>query len=55
VRSGTAWTQQAELTASDGALNDWFGWSVAIYQSTAIAGAIGNDSFTGAAYVFAGV
>ena len=55
VQSGTAWTQQAELTASDGALSDYFGWSVAIYQSTAIAGAIGVDSWTGAAYVFSGV
>jgi hypothetical protein len=54
-RSGSTWSQQAELTAPDGRLNDWFGWSVAIYQSTAIAGAIGSDSFTGAAYVFSGV
>jgi hypothetical protein len=55
VRSGTAWSQQAELTPPDAAPGNWLGWSVAINQSTAIAGAIGDDSFTGAAYVFAGV
>ena len=33
VRSGTAWSQQAELTAADGAANDYFGTSVAISGS----------------------
>lgn len=47
--------QQAKLTASDGAAGNEFGYSVAIYESTAIAGAIGVDSWTGAAYVFSGV
>ena len=31
TRSGTTWTQQAKLTASDPALQDWFGYSVALF------------------------
>ncbi len=53
VRAGTAWTQQAELTASGGAVGDNFGRSVAITGTTAVAGADGNNANTGAAYVFA--
>ena len=34
VRSGTAWSQQAKLTASDGASRDLFGGSVDISRST---------------------
>jgi hypothetical protein len=52
VRSGTTWSQQAKLTASDAASNDFFGTSVAISGSTAVVGAFGNNSNTGAAYVF---
>jgi FG-GAP repeat len=52
VRSGTAWTQQAELTASNGAPRDYFGLSVAVEQSTAVIGAVGKNSVAGAAYVF---
>jgi hypothetical protein len=52
ARSGTAWSQQAELTASDGVAGDEFGSSVAISGSTAIAGAPGHGSYAGAAYVF---
>jgi hypothetical protein len=37
-------TQQAELTASDGAPNDQFGISVAIYGSTAVVGAYEKNS-----------
>jgi hypothetical protein len=39
VRSGTTWTQQAQLTAGDGAAYDAFGVSVAIDGDTAIVGA----------------
>ena len=39
VRSGTTWTQQAKLTASDAALSDRFGTSVSISGDTAIVGA----------------
>jgi nucleoside-specific outer membrane channel protein Tsx len=52
VRSGTTWSQQAELTASDGAPNDELGLSVALSGSTAVVGAVGTNSGTGAAYVF---
>ena len=53
VRSGTAWSQQAELTASDAAVNDEFGWSVAISGTTAVLSAPLTNSEAGAAYVFA--
>ena len=53
VRSGSAWSQQAKLTAADGGSGDLFGSSVAIYGSTVLVGAPGANSFTGAAYVFA--
>ena len=48
------WSQTAELTASDGARLDLFGFSVALSAlgSTALAGAIGRHSEAGAAYVF---
>ncbi len=56
VRSGATWTQQTRLTANDGALNDYFGWSVAIKGNTALVGTLygpGNaDADQGAAYVF---
>jgi hypothetical protein len=52
VRSGTNWSQQAELTASDAAKDDYFGVSVALSGSTAVVGAEGNNTYTGAAYVF---
>lgn len=56
VRNGTVWTQQAKLTASDGAANDQFGRTVAIYGDTAIVGAAADDvgviSNQGSAYVF---
>jgi len=55
VRSGTTWTEQAKLTASDAAAGDFFGFSVSISGDTAIVGAHGNDdtgSRSGSAYVF---
>jgi hypothetical protein len=53
TRSGAAWSQQAELTASDGARGDYFGWSVAITGSTVLVGAMGSNNYAGAVYVFA--
>ena len=50
TRSGTTWTQQAKLLASDGAQNDYFGYSVSISGDSAIVGALYDD--TGSAYVF---
>jgi hypothetical protein len=54
VRSGSAWTQQIKLTASDGGPGDNFGISVAIAKSTAVVGAPGSQG-TGAAYAFVNV
>ena len=36
TRSGTTWSRQAKLTASDGAADDWFGRSVAVDEDTAV-------------------
>ena len=52
VRSGTVWTQQAELTAGDGIAHDWFGHSVALFGDTAVVGANLARWERGAAYVF---
>src|SRR5207248_2080220 len=67
VRSGSTWTQQAYLKASNTGANDFFGVSVAISGNTIVAGAYGEDSAatgvngnqadngavdSGAAYVF---
>jgi hypothetical protein len=55
TRSGTTWTQQQKLTASDGVASDFFGISVAMEADTAVIGASGDDdngSSSGSAYVF---
>lgn len=56
IRSGTAWSSRAKLTASDAAVSDVFGESVALSGDTAIAGAWSHGGPTGseagAAYVF---
>jgi hypothetical protein len=54
TRSGTTWTQEQKITASDGATNDYFGASVAIDSTgtRVVVGAYGKNSNTGAAYVF---
>ena len=57
VRSGSSWTQQAKLTASDGASEDQFGWSVAVSGdgNTAVIGSYADDDGgdrSGSAYVF---
>ena len=50
------WIQQAELTASDAAADDWFGYSVSVSGSTMVVGAprhtLGSNQYQGAAYVF---
>jgi subtilisin family serine protease len=43
VRSGTVWTQQQKLTASDGAAGNEFGRSVSISGDTAVVGEPEND------------
>ena len=49
--SGT-WSQVAELTTSDGASNDQFGYSVAIDGDTCMIGAPAPNSGTGSVYVY---
>jgi hypothetical protein len=44
VRSGTDWSQQAYLKASNTGAFDLFGWSVALVGDTAVVGAVGEDS-----------
>ena len=57
VRTGSTWTEQAKLTASDGAASDFFGIAVAISAdgSVALVGASlddDNGSASGSAYLF---
>ena len=57
TRTGTTWTEQAKLTASDGAAGDEFGHSVAVVGETIVVGArLDDDNGTnsGSAYVFTG-
>jgi len=51
-RSGTSWVQEAKITASDGAVGDYFGNSVSIDGDYALVGAYCDDSAKGSAYVF---
>lgn len=55
-RQGGAWVEAQKLTASDGAADNFFGWSVAISGSTIVVGAwpddIGGNADQGSAYVF---
>ncbi|HEX9004898.1 MAG TPA: FG-GAP repeat protein, partial [Blastocatellia bacterium] len=44
VRSGTIWTQQAYLKASNTGASDSFGYSVAVSGDTVVVGAFGEDS-----------
>lgn len=56
VRAGTTWSEQARLTAADGAAQDQFGIAVAVSGDIALVGAnqaqIGQKPRQGAAYVF---
>jgi hypothetical protein len=52
VRDGEVWRQQARLAAGDPEINGYFGHSVSIDKDTIAVGADGQQSFTGAAYVF---
>src|SRR6266498_3008445 len=57
ARNGGVWSQQQKLLASDAAVGDAFGASVAISGETVVVGAIGDDGAAGrdqgSAYVFA--
>lgn len=55
TRTGTVWTQQAKLSASDGGTTDNFGWSVSVSGDTVVAGAFGDAAKgpnTGSVYVY---
>jgi len=55
TRTGTTWTQQQKLLASDGAAEDQFGWWVLLAGDTAFIGAPGdadNGVGSGSTYVF---
>lgn len=56
VRIGNAWTLQQKITASDGAANANFGFSVSVNGDTAAVGAIqannGSGQHVGAVYIF---
>ncbi len=55
TRSGTTWTQEAKLLASDGTMGDYFGWSVSLDGDTALVGACYDDdngADSGSAYIF---
>ena len=55
TRSGTTWTQQQKIQASDIEAGDFFGYSVSISGDTVVVGAFGEDtgaSGAGAAYIF---
>lgn len=55
IKSGGVWSEQQKLTASDPAVNDFFGVSVAISGDTVVVGAhLDDDNGTdsGSAYVF---
>jgi MYXO-CTERM domain-containing protein len=53
VQDGATWTQQAELTASDGLEDDALGIAVAVSGDTAVVGAPDRKASRGAVYVFA--
>ena len=52
IRSGTSWAQEAKLLPSDGAVEDHFGVSVSISRDYAIVGSVGDNNYSGSAYVF---
>lgn len=55
TRSGTTWTQQAELFPNDGQTNDIFGYTVALENDTALIGSTdagNNTNDGGRAYVY---
>ena len=51
-RSSTSWAQEAKLLPHDGAVEDHFGVSVSISGDYAIVGSVGDNNYSGSAYVF---
>jgi hypothetical protein len=54
TNSGGTWTQTQKLTASDGAILDWFGYSVAFSGTRLVVGARNARGDRGAAYFYDG-
>jgi hypothetical protein len=55
VRSGTTWSQEAKLLASDGSEGDRFGYSVSLDGDTAVVGAFNDGeqgTTSGSVYIF---
>jgi hypothetical protein len=54
TRSGTTWTEQQKLLASDGAAYDDFGHSISVEDNTALIGTESSDqgTYSGSVYVF---
>ena len=55
ARTGTTWTEEVKLLASDGQSQDRFGWDVALDGTQLVAGAREDDDLganAGSAYVF---
>ena len=55
TRTGTNWSQYAKLTANDAAAGDYFGWSLAVFDNTAVIGAPYDDDMgknSGSVYIF---
>jgi hypothetical protein len=52
TRTGTTWTPQQTLAATDAENGDHFGWSVSLAGDTVLAGARRKAASEGAAYVF---
>ena len=50
--SGGNWHVQGQLSASDGAAGDAFGDSVGLSGTSALVGALGHNSYAGAAYLY---
>jgi hypothetical protein len=53
LRSGASWTEEAKLTAPDGAAGDQFGYSVSLDGDMALVGIRGDNLSPGYAYLFA--
>ena len=52
TRTGSNWSQQAYIKASNTEVGDWFGYSLALAGNTLAVGAPGEANASGAVYVF---
>jgi hypothetical protein len=52
VRNGASFSEEQKVVVSDGAPNDYFGWSVSLHADRALIGAYAENDARGAAYVF---